>query len=238
MPVPDFQTGVPPWATFDDLKQAYSALSQRLFNLLCNLDSLNVVRIDAGTVQVYDLSGGSGATITLTKDGLVINDGTTDTFKADASRHVTMTGATVQTQAGYPKVEMDPNGNLLAAYLDADSHITISPAVGGTPTILIVDNGTNLGSLSTLSNEFTVYALSNNLVLKSNVGIDMQPAAGSSVIFPAWTQVLNFGSGRTLQQDIDSKANGSGISGTVYVASTSGGAATTPITFSNGVRTS
>jgi hypothetical protein len=45
------------------------------------------------------------------------------------------TGAEISTSDGYPKVVIDPNGNLIGAYLDADRYVTITPSYLGSPSI-------------------------------------------------------------------------------------------------------
>lgn len=137
MPTPDFPVGVPSWYTDEQLRGYVGMLAQRLFNLLCNLDSLNVTRLDAGTVQVYDLNGGTG-TITLTGDGMTINNGTYNTFTVDVNGNVTMTSATIQSASGYPKVVIDPTNNVFRAYQDETHYVEISPVYNNAPTIKMI----------------------------------------------------------------------------------------------------
>ncbi|KWX71626.1 hypothetical protein AMQ84_27275 [Paenibacillus riograndensis] len=103
MPVPDMN-GAPPWADFEDIKNKLNELVGKYNNLLVNLDSLNVVsltadHIDAGTIDANvvtirsDLT--AGAYVQIDGNGMVINDGSMNTFRADITGHVTMTGATI-----------------------------------------------------------------------------------------------------------------------------------------------
>lgn len=142
MPIPDMN-GLPPWADFELTKSKVSEMVARYNNLLVNLDSQNVTKITSGTVIVYDLKGGSG-TVSLTGDkGLVINNGTFDTFKADINGAVTMTSALVQSSIGYPKVELNSAQNLIAAMSDADTYMAITPSgPNSVPNLVFVDAGT------------------------------------------------------------------------------------------------
>ncbi|MNC03836.1 hypothetical protein D3C75_512600 [compost metagenome] len=103
MPVPDMN-GTTPWADFDDLKNKLNELVGKYNNLLVNLDSLNVVsltadHIDAGTIDANlvtirsDLT--AGAYVQIDGNGMKINNGSFDTFKADITGQVFMTGATI-----------------------------------------------------------------------------------------------------------------------------------------------
>lgn len=164
------------------------------------------------------------------------------------SGKMTATGALIQSSDGYPKVVIDPATDLIAVYFDANTYIRIFPNyLGDTPVIEFVDGATStyLGYFNTL-NKFTIShdgaanidisTLGGDILLIANSGeINL---IGTTVEVPSWTALVNAATSQTLQAALNAKANGSGISGTVYVASTSGGAATTPITFSNGVRTS
>lgn len=216
-------------------------------NLFLTLDSLNVVsltadHIDAGTIDANivtirsDLT--AGAYVQIDGNGMIINNGTIDTFKADINGAVTMTSATIQSATGFPKVVMDPSGSLFAAYSSSDDVLTISP----------------FGPVSTPS--MRLYNSDSSTVPRGSIYINEISGTTYFTFFgqeavqltspDTWVNgplrvnaYADFSDGTTdLQAELDAKANGSGISGTVYVASTSGGPTTTAITFTNGVRTS
>lgn len=99
MPIPPL-TGLPPKAEFSDVVRKINQLVQELVNALLNLDSLNVVsltadHIDAGTINgnvVTIKSTLSSGYIQIDGNGMVVNDGTKDTFKVDLNGNVTITG--------------------------------------------------------------------------------------------------------------------------------------------------
>lgn len=117
-PLPTF-TGLPPHATFDDVKNKVNKLTQELTNIMLSLDSLNVVsltadHIDAGTIDANvvtirsDLT--AGAYIQIDGNGMVINNGSVNTFTADINGAVTMTSATIRSLATGERVVIDSTG--------------------------------------------------------------------------------------------------------------------------------
>lgn len=103
MPIPTL-TGLPPNPTFQDIVDRLNKVVRETNNMLLNLDSLNVVsltadHINAGTIDANivtirsDLT--AGAYVQIDGNGLVINDGSRNTFRADITGQVTMTGATI-----------------------------------------------------------------------------------------------------------------------------------------------
>lgn len=120
MPLPTF-TGLPPHADFDDVKKKVNKLTQELTNLMVNLDSLNVVsltadHIDAGTINAglvtirADLTGGAFIQLDAAT-GMIINNGTINTFEADINGEVTATGITlINDLTGTGSIQIDNSG--------------------------------------------------------------------------------------------------------------------------------
>ena len=175
--------------------------------------------------------------------GIRANNGTIDTMKFDlATGLLTVISALIQSATGFPRVILDPTNNNFRIDQDSDTSIVFNPNhLGSTPVINFHD-----GSIDGYVGYFN--ALS-KLVMTSPDGTDIELSMGGSggdillspvndLYVPDWSEIINNTTSQTLQAALDAKANGSGISGTVYVASTSGGPTTTAITFANGVRTS
>ncbi len=115
MPTPQFPAIEDFYASNAPLEQkvaalydAYIGISRYLTYLLSALDTLNVSRLDAKVIKTgtldanlvtirSDLSG--GAFIQLDTNGIVINNGMQDTFRADLSGNVTLRG-TIFASAG------------------------------------------------------------------------------------------------------------------------------------------
>lgn len=156
MPIPDTQ-GVPPFAEFEDLKRKINEIVQKYNNLLVNLDSLNVVsltadHIDTGTLDAALVTIKSllnaGAYIQIDGTGMKIFDGTKNTFIADITGLVTMTGALIQSAAGFPKVTINSANNLVGAYADSDTYVAFIPVFNSVPAFVLVDNGTTKGFIN------------------------------------------------------------------------------------------
>lgn len=213
MPIPNINQ-LPPDPSFGDVTNRVNRLVQELTELLLNLDSLNVVSITAGTLIVYDLDGGPG-TITINANGMVINNGTTDTFVVDINGNVTMTSALVRSAAGFPRVELNSVNTLLSAYNDPNNHVDISPNAGGAPGLA-----------------WTVSGVFNAFFQSTIVGPLLTALSGTSITLQASGGNINLTIGNNLN------INGSnGQTGTVYAAATPGGVPNIPITFTKGIRT-
>lgn len=165
-----------------ELLNAVGKMTKELSWLLSNLDWKNINELN------IQLNG--GATVNINDTGITINDGTVDTFKADIDGKVTMTGATVQSKYGYPKVVMDPDTDLLGAYLDADNYIRIIPDYGGAPAFEIWSGGILKGRMNTL---FGALALEgyNGLVVSSYGETDLSSADYVRVPQSDWSGIKN-----------------------------------------------
>jgi hypothetical protein len=159
-PIPTF-TGLPPHATFEDVVRKMNVFANELRNIMLNMDSINVVsltadHIDAGTIDANvvtirsDLSG--AAYVQIDGNGMVINNGSFNTFTANTNGAVTMTSALIQSTTGFPRVVMDPTGNLFGAYHDALNYISIIPnfSTTNTPALQFFRSGTLQGTMAML----------------------------------------------------------------------------------------
>jgi hypothetical protein len=246
------QFGTPPSADIStkDLADLVARLIKEVTYLLNGgLDTLNVNELSADVINAGTLNAAlvtvkaalTGAAYILINaaQGLIINDGTKNTFQADINGLVTMVGALIQSATGYPRVELNSDNNLFAAYQTATKFAKLMSDYNAVPALVFQDTGAStLGALF-LSTDFIMTSTINSRI-DANNHIDLNPAllGGSYYVrIKNWGKLYNKDTSRTLQQDLDAKANGSGVNGTVYVATTPGGPANTPITFTNGVRT-
>lgn len=139
----------------DDLIQAIARM-QKMLNWIMQgklsstnireltADKIKTGTLDAGLVTVRaDLDGGAYIQMD-SAGGLVINDGTKDTFHADINGLVTMIGALIQSSTGYPRIELNSADNLFGAYKDADHALLMRILEGPEiPTIEFRDVPTN-----------------------------------------------------------------------------------------------
>lgn len=119
MPIPTFSK-LKPNPDFNDIATKVNTLVGELTNLILNLDSLNVVsltadHIDAGTIDANivtirsDLT--AGAYVQINGNGMVINNGTINTFEADINGEVTATGITIVNDlTGTGSIQIDNSG--------------------------------------------------------------------------------------------------------------------------------
>lgn len=188
----------------EDLNEQFAEIV-KLLNFLLNggLDSLNIKNLtadkvttgtlDAGKVTVR-VNYGSGAYIEIGPNGMVINDGIKDTFEVTIDGKVTMTSATIQSDTGYPKVTMDPSGNLLGAYLDANNYIEIQPSFSptGSPTMYWGSGGSTAGWMYANASVFLLHSIARDLTLETEVSgnIVLKPVSSGFVIVPSIHSIL------------------------------------------------
>lgn len=201
MPIPTL-LGLPPKPTFDDVVNKLNSLVKEINHLMLTLDSLNVVsltadHIDTGTLDANlvtirsDLA--SSAFIRIDGNGMVINNGSFDTFVVNTNGQVTMTGATVQTATEFPRVVIDPPGNLLRAAQSSSSYLEIMALFASvlSPALRFVN-----------PNRFAYLYLDQlQLVVFSDGDIFMTPSG--HVRIPNWGYLMNNATGRTLQQELN-----------------------------------
>jgi hypothetical protein len=152
----------------------------------------------------------------------------------------TITGALIRTAATGTRIELSNVGAFLTAYLDSNNYISIDPAYPfGLPALYFTAGGTRNGAIYSLTGGGLHLDALQSLYLSTVTSgdITLAPASGYQVRFPSGFGSID-GAGQNLGAVLASKANGSGLSGTVYVAATSGGPTTKAITFNDGVRIS
>ena len=164
-------------------------------------------------------------------------------FRVTEAGSLTSTSALIQSATGYPRVTFDSTNNNFRIEQDSDTSVIFNPNyLGATPVINFHDGSIDgyIGYFNALSKLVFTTPDSGIEIEISNSGasgdISLRPVDDLNI--PDWQFVVNDATTQTLQQALDAKADGSGVSGTVYVASSSGGPTTTAITFVNGVRTS
>lgn len=128
------------------LINVYIMLTEELTFLLNNLDTRNVNYLSADVIDAGTINAGlvtitsalmNGGHITIDANGMVVNDGTRDTFKVGLDGKVRMTGAVIESKQEYPKVVMDPDTELFAAYKSALSYVRmmLTTSIASSPGI-------------------------------------------------------------------------------------------------------
>lgn len=107
-------------------------------NYLLNggLDTLNVNELSADVINAGTLNANlvsvaaqnSGKSFTLDTNGIRANNGIVDTMKFDlATGLLTIVSALIQSATGYPRVELNGQNNVFAAYKASDIYVDINP---------------------------------------------------------------------------------------------------------------
>lgn len=225
MPVPTF-TKLGPRPEFEDLVRKINTIVGELTNLMLNMDSLNVVEltadhISAGTIDANivtirsDLT--AGAFVQINGNGMVINDGTQNTFTADILGQVTMTGATVRSKSGiYPYVVMDPDNDLFGAYGGPDQFLIMDSLdnTSDTPALIFRDGSSPIATLLYVDpdeNEFNIGSTRN---IRISGGISGYTQIDTEVRITDWSELYNRIASQTLQQALDLKAAKGGVTST------------------------
>lgn len=218
MPTPQFPA-ISNDATLEELRDAYIGISRYLNYLLSALDTLNISRLDAKVVVTGTLDAGkvtihvdygTGAYITLDKDGMIVNDGTQDTLHIGIDGKIRMTGALVQSADGsYPKVEMDPDNVLFTAYGSANDYIAVSASLSGEPSLAFYNGGDLKAVITHLTGLYwsIITSTATPMYISSGDDIFLSPGTGKTVKIPDWSSVQRTDTSQTLQQALNAKAN-------------------------------
>lgn len=233
MPIPTF-TKMGPYPDFNAVVAKINTLVSELQNLMLSLDDANFQSITAAVMDVDQLSA-----ITANMGKLTSGE---------------IYGAYIATAEGtYPRAELSSSDNLFKAASNAGQWVSIYPLDGttGTPQLTFRDESIvppATGFMYIQPNSWSPGVASYSL--ESTKFIRLSPGGTSPFTGDQWllvdgdvtlfdfSNLYSIGDSQTLQQALDNKANKSAVSKTVYVSSTSGGAATIPMTITNGVVTS
>lgn len=137
------------------------------------------------------------------------------------------TGATIESSVGYPKIALDPDGNLLGAYLDGNNYFEIQPSYSptGAPTLYWVSGGSTACELSTDTSAYTFKVIAREFDLTTDIqgNINLKPALGYSVTIPSLFEVIVRDTGQPLSTYLDAKATAGASTGSGGGASLNGG---------------
>jgi hypothetical protein len=196
MPIPD-TNGIPPFADFDMLKSKINEIVQKYNNLLVNLDTLNVVTLNAKVIEAGTITADKMNVTELS--AITANLGT---IIAGIIRGISIYGSYIATAEGtYPRSEMDVAGNLFAAYQSATNSLKILPNVVGAPRMTITD-GSISASIALLS------ALGGAVgILANGCNLHLLPDPGFNVVVPDWSQFYSTADAQTLQTALDNLSN-------------------------------
>ncbi|TQR97306.1 hypothetical protein [Paenibacillus ottowii] len=173
------------------------------------IDSRNVREIGGYNVNKTELQSRDGAvgmsSARTDEDDLRIWAGDPDrakaAFKVFESGLVTLTKFLLSSTNGeYPKIEMGSEGNLLAAFYNEGTYISIEPDYGQGPSLNFVRNGEIQGRLNTILG-FEVLSIGNMNIQSAGGSIKLNPS--ETVDIQRWSKLKNVDENKTLQDELN-----------------------------------
>ncbi len=237
-PIPTF-TKLGPQPEFNDLVNKINTLVSELQNLMLGVDSVNIFEAGGWLVtsdQLASQAGDVGMSTTATgADDVRLWAGSTnkDTapWRVTESGKMTATGALIQSaDSSYPRVVMDPDTDLFAAYASAAEFIKVFASETGVPS-LYFENASNTARIKLAGSLFSIGAFASLLlsstgnleISTTNAGTDITLSPADKVIVPSWSTIFSTGALITLQQALDTKATVGASTSTAGAQSLNGG---------------
>lgn len=200
----------------EDLINELAKLQKMLRYLLngqIDFENVRARSIKAENIEVGTLTAEEIAANTITADKMNVTELSAITANMGEVIAGIITGLLIRTAAAgiFPRIELSSTDELLEASADASNKIRMVALTTTTPGIIFQ------------SPADTTFLIQDGAVFNLITTNRMNLGSGVMNINPTGSLEIN---------------GTSGVSGTVYVAATSGGPVTTPITFSKGIRTS
>lgn len=197
--------------TVAELKNAIAKMTKELSWLLENIDWRNVNQLH------IPLDG--GAFITIENDGITVNDGIVDTFKVNVKGKMTSTGAEIQSSSGYPKVVMDPDGQLFGAYLAENKSVTMGPMTVGYSSPYVLWKLDNLVFYQLILSDTLSLFGNSNITISANSDKKLLLSAGTVSLLAinfievsSWGKLKSVQTGLTADQTFSKKGTETGLS--------------------------
>ena len=187
--------------SIDELKNAVGKMTKELSWLLNNIDWKNINELN------IEMNG--GAYVRVNNEGIAISDGTAVTFKADVDGKVTMTGAKIQSKdGGYPRVEMNPEQNMFAAYSAANNYLTIQALSGQNQSPQMVITSPSATFFTYISGLVGYLGMTGaDISITTDRNINLQPGSIQYNVTVPFDQLKDPKTGKFLYQELVGKAN-------------------------------
>lgn len=163
--------------------------------------------------QIASASGWNGKTTLLTSGGIYTgtvqaNQINAASLSAISANLGTVTagsiyGAYIATSASYPKIEFSSSGNLLTAYYNANSYISLVPNLLDAPSFDFVVGSSTEGRISPSASGLAIAAPTHALYLTAWTDIEINTIFGT-VGFSNWGKLVDRSTGQSLQTALNS----------------------------------
>lgn len=129
-------------------------------------------------------------------------------WRVTESGKMTATGALIQSADGsYPRVVMDPDGDLFGAYKDSTDYIEIDSDYVGSPSINIYEDGAIRGQISSLSLKLRLASSSDLDLVSSSGDVVVSPASGKHLRVGTFARIYGTSEGKDLLTALGEKVN-------------------------------
>jgi len=196
-----------------------------------NLDAHN---IRAESVETRNLKAGAVTAEKISVEQLSAISADLGHITAGLIEAVTIVGSLIQTSLPgiYPRIEFSSTDKLLRAEKDANTFVELDADLSGDPGYRFISPLINFIFSMFLDTVFL--QTFGNSSIRLSPGADLFLQAGNYVQLESWNKLRNETTGRTLQQDLNSKANVfTGRTGSVLVSAAGGGVI--ELVFNNGI---
>lgn len=201
--------------------------------LLGNLDSLNVRKltadvIDTGTLNAdlvtirSDLTSGY---IQINGSGMVVNNGSYNTFSVDANGNVVLTSALIRSSTGYPYVELSPTGNYFGAFQTANQYARIAAVEGlsNTPALIFRDTGLSHTGLVYIDPAFNELNIGTTKSIRFSLGPSGYVRIDGTLKLNDFDDLYSIGDAQSLQEALDNLSSSiAGLSASLAGKATAG----------------
>lgn len=189
MPIPTF-SGLPPYPEFNDVVNKINKLVNELRNLMLNLDTLNVVSLNAKVIEAGTITADKMNVSELSAISANLGHITAGLIEA-----VQIYGSFIATANGtYPRIELSNTDNLLKALTNATNFFEITPSLFGSPA-----NYWNNGTVTAAIYLF----IFNTLLIQSSHNINISPGSGYKINIPNWSSLYSLGESESLKNALD-----------------------------------
>lgn len=231
MPVPDFR---PPnqGVSTAQLEDYMYGFIRKMNDFLAHMDTLNIDELDAEVILANTITAEKISVSELSAISANLGH-----IMAGLIESIQIFGSYIATRKdAYPRAEMNSEGDLLRVAVDDENAIEFIADYNNNPVIVFRYNDVITARISIFEGALNIKSLLfSNLNIGSAGDIILTVAPGKAVKVDDWDKIYNFQSSKTLQSELNAKADRSSVTKTVYVSSVAGGPATTPLIISNGV---